>query len=133
MIFLLIPFPSCDLDRELAFAIPPVTAQAMPSRSRIAHMLPADDIAVPDSDQRHSAHFLGLLLPDISNASLQIALPLPNNPLLFFSLADQVMTLLFCSIEPHRIAELLLNISLRFFCWRFLASLLQSHSLCCQR
>lgn len=43
------------------------------------------------------------------------------------------MTLLFCSIEPHRIAELLLNISLRFFCWRFLASLLQSHSLCCQR
>jgi len=95
--FLLISFPSCDLNRELAFAIPPVTAQAMPSCGCIAHVFLADDIAIFDFYHCHSTHFPRPLIAPQCFAPA-------TNALLNFSLADRRSSQLIYGQSRHSIA-----------------------------
>ena len=104
MIFLLISFPSCDLNRELAFAIPPVTAQAMPPCSRIAHVFLADDIAIPDCDYCYSTHFPRPFI------AVQRFAP-ATNTLLNFSLADRRSSQPIYGQSRHSITTALLDFS----------------------
>ena len=76
----------------------------MPPRSRIAHMLLADDIAIPDCDYCYSTHF------PRSFIAAQCFAP-ATNTLLYFPLADRRSSQLLYGQSRHSIATALLDFS----------------------